>query len=72
MTMSRWTHAICDTCYVAESTRDETLPEAPVRMTTPVVEDCCFCGEPNISGVYIRRDPKSVKCGGAHEKQDIS
>ncbi len=67
--MSRWTHSICEPCYRIENEKDVTLPEEPVRITNPPVEDCCFCGQPHINGIYIRRDPAAVKCGGAHAKE---
>lgn len=64
--MSRWTHAICDECYETESEKDDALPEKPVRLRYPSKEDCCFCGQQTESGIYIRKDPAQVKCGGSH------
>ena len=52
-----WTHSICDECW---HRRD---PErVPVRLTEPIVELCCFCGELTVSGIYVRHDPQELDC----------
>ncbi len=28
--------------------------------------DCCFCGQPTISGLYYRWDPEETICKGFH------
>ena len=56
---SVWTHAICDDCW------DEDHPGQPSpRYGSGDAEKCCWCGEPTRSGIYLRQDPASLKCGG--------
>jgi len=57
-----WTHSICDNCWKKRDPDRE-----PVRFLLPPEERCCFCGRLHKSGVYIRHDPKELKCGGKHE-----
>lgn len=66
--MSRWRHLICDECYGTESEQDDRLPAQPIRVAVAFREgdDCCFCGLRTTSGIWIRKDPEGVKCGGVH------
>ena len=57
--MSRWSHAICDNCWV-----EGNPVEYPVRLVQPVRERCCFCGDETESGIYVREDPKTAPCRG--------
>jgi len=64
--MSKWTHAICDNCWDAQS----DMP--PVKMKNPDTEICCFCGAETKSGIYIRCDPAEIACHdttGIHAKE---
>jgi len=58
--MSQWNHAMCDPCW-----EKKQGPRKPVRLTLemkPLL--CCFCGEPTQSGIFVRANPKTVKCRG--------
>lgn len=62
---SRWTHTMCDPCWAAQ--RGEATP---VRMLAAPPERCCYCGALTISGIFIREDPTTLRCGGWHEAPD--
>jgi len=58
-------HAICDDCWgKREPKRD------PVRIKDFKCMSCCFCGDPTVSGIYVRNDPKDEKlaCKGEHKE----
>ncbi len=57
--MSRWNHAVCDLCW-SEREPDRT----PVRFTVAPTVDCCYCGTPTTSGIFVRQDPTEVRCKG--------
>lgn len=51
-----WTQAICEACYfVRYGLRRPTVIREPGR------EQCCDCGRPTVSGIYIREDPITVR-----------
>jgi len=53
---SSWTQGICDPCWSGN------YPDRqPVRLVEPVRDNCSVCGMPTMSGIYIRRDPRSVQ-----------
>lgn len=52
--MSVWTHPICLRCWEA---REPTRPPVRIIAEDRVREKCCFCGEPNKDGIYVRYDP---------------
>lgn len=68
--MSNFTQPLCERCWIAEhGTFDhdretgELLLVAvrqPVRALDCGIEECCQCGHPTISGIYVRRDPATV------------
>jgi hypothetical protein len=51
-----WTHAICDDCF-----NHRKPGHHPVRVKDPDREQCCDCGRPTTSGIYIRDDPMMVR-----------
>lgn len=55
--MSRWTHSICELCWFNREPDRE-----PARLNLPDQEDCCFCGSPTTSGIYVREDPTGLHC----------
>ena len=58
-----WIHSICVTCW------NEQRPSKPVGADdSGTSERCCFCGERHSSGIYVRQDPATVRCGGVHEE----
>ena len=46
------TVAICDECW----NKHEPNRQA-VRVTEPVLEQCCGCGNKTMSGIYVRQWP---------------
>jgi len=61
-----WTQPQCDKCW----TRENPVREA-VRLTRPVLEQCCTCGFATRSGIYIRRDPAAVPYPTMDEDDDF-
>lgn len=59
MNHSLWTHAICNDCWDKENPG-----KVPRRLVNKVVEDCCFCGQPTISGIYVKQHPADTPCRG--------
>lgn len=52
-----WTQAICDPCFVDRYGHSRVVS----RTTEPEREQCCDCGVPTTSGIYIRDDPAQVR-----------
>lgn len=63
--MSRFTHSICDGCWIEREPYRE-----PTRMNGRPIEICCFCGVSNDSGIYVRENPDfpNLKCKGKHDE----
>jgi hypothetical protein len=62
--MSKWTHAICVECW------DKQQPgREPVTVLNGTEQTCCFCGQPTKAGIYIREDPKGMRCEGQHDDE---
>jgi hypothetical protein len=76
--MSLWNHLLCDHCWdvyqrcVVDHPRAEEQRRVAVRVEdpapgayrSPTAAPCCLCGAATQSGIYIRADPKTTKCGG--------
>jgi hypothetical protein len=69
--VSRWNHACCELCWIQREgewaeiqpgVRALTSVRRPVRQIDAPIEECCFCGGPTISGIYVRTDPASLSC----------
>lgn len=58
---NKFTHSICDTCWIAKDPHREPLRLKPEYAPT---EDCCFCGSTHKSGIYVRGNPDDLKCKG--------
>ncbi len=65
--MSRWTHHICDVCWLETRGSRE-----PVRIVEHHRKDaiCCYCGEPHRSGILVRENPENVRCKGVHPGEE--
>jgi hypothetical protein len=48
---SAWTHACCDPCW------HQRQLGFPARIRQIVAEVCCYCGQPTVSGIYVRDNP---------------
>lgn len=57
--MGKWNHAICWKCW-----REQRGNEEPCRVKDDTAHACCFCGKSTASGIYVRKDPGQVACGG--------
>ncbi len=53
-----WTHPICWVCWVKMNPG-----RGPATLTNLGGGTCCFCGNETASGIYVRHDPKELKCG---------
>lgn len=52
----RWTQPVCDACWEAEHG-----DRRPFRIHPAHAEKCCLCGTMTRSGIFIRRDPATVR-----------
>lgn len=48
------TQSCCDDCWWKRRQQE------PYRMKDAEEETCCYCGEKNTSGIYVRVDPRLV------------
>lgn len=55
-----WNQPCCDACWIAYTLQHEMPGREPVRLRQPMHEQCCFCGEGTLSGIYVRVDPRTV------------
>lgn len=51
----RWTQPSCLGCFAEHNPGRD-----PARLPKPEPETCCYCGESEASGIYVRVDPASV------------
>ncbi|HEX5016665.1 MAG TPA: hypothetical protein VFX15_03660 [Actinomycetes bacterium] len=66
MSKPSWTHPQCEKCWMLANVivDDEgvaTSIRRPVRATEMTVEECAWCGDPTISGIFVREDPANVE-----------
>lgn len=61
--MSEWTHRICEACYMVKQEENGGY-RLPLRYVDAPIEHCCYCGAISYSGIYVREDPKNMKCMG--------
>ena len=62
--MSRWTHALCEECWVDCA---DPPGREPVRSDRDE-ETCCRCAAVTTSGIYYREDPEKLWCRGKHDE----
>jgi hypothetical protein len=61
---SKWNHSMCVICWY------EKNPEREPHVITDADEDtCCFCGLKSKAGIYVREDPKDLRCKGEHDDE---
>lgn len=53
--MSQWTHSMCNLCWDKKNPTRE-----PYVIKDRMLENCCFCGEPTRSGIYVRENPATL------------
>lgn len=55
--MSGWTHRMCEKCW------ETCYPgREPHRLMYPDEVRCCFCGERDASGIFVREDRARTLC----------
>jgi hypothetical protein len=61
-----WTQPVCDDDWAE---RNPDRPN-PVRMNPEFTEQeqCCYCGKPTKSGIYVRVDPATVPFPASEEE----
>ena len=62
--MSKWTHPICPACWKIHADTRE-----PYRVIESPPEPCCFCGLSTDAGIFVRADPRPLRCQGIHEAE---
>lgn len=56
------------TCKVCGDSEYDAMPTCLITMRRPVqvkgngLDRCCFCGEFTFIGVFVREDPKNLRC----------
>lgn len=58
-----WTHSICWECWERENPG-----RSPIQLKEREIELCCFCGGKTDAAIYVREDPKDLRCQGKHEE----
>jgi hypothetical protein len=53
--MPNWTHNICAECW-----NKKNPGHLVVRAAEHLEDTCCYCGERNGEGIYVRDDPKNT------------
>jgi hypothetical protein len=56
-----WTHNQCAVCWTCINPA-----RPPVTVAEAETETCCYCGESNTDGIFVRADPETfgLMCGG--------
>lgn len=60
--MSYWSHNICIACW--QKRKESEGRKTPVRLLKPETTTCCFCGESNKDGIFVRQAGSTAKCEG--------
>lgn len=55
-----WTQPCCDDCWVEQEPNRVPVRVVSVDMALPEYEQCAWCGQGTLSGIYKRADPRSV------------
>lgn len=64
-----WNQPICEMCWIERNSEWEEHPDGfdvlvsirqPVTVKNSGIETCCYCGDPTVVGIYIRKDPDEV------------
>lgn len=70
--MAEWNHRMCGDCWIDRHPFEQyedgsTYWRPPVQFKSPP-GTCCFCGNKTVLGIYVRHDPKKLKC--KHEESE--
>lgn len=52
---NKWIHNICQECWLKRHP-----DRLPVFLKDGYQDTCCYCGNLNFDGIYVREDPKTV------------
>lgn len=61
-----WNQPKCEACWIRDNTVEtDATPlgigvRKPVRLRDAPLERCAWCGNPTISGIYVREDPDTL------------
>ena len=70
MSKPSWTHPQCEQCWIEHNSYYEpargVVVRVPHRMIDPdpdkaKVEQCAWCGNETVVGIYVREDPANVQ-----------
>lgn len=66
MSKPSWTHPQCEQCWIERNTYLDPQRGVTVRiphrvLVDPKVEQCAWCGQETIAGIYVREDPANVE-----------
>lgn len=66
-----WNHTICERCWFTIRPPDRVPYQSLRGPEDPWIDNCCMCGEPKVTRIWVRLDPVSqLRCGGLHEDDD--
>jgi hypothetical protein len=64
--MASWTHNQCLACW----NKEHASGREPVRMRyAGVPRACCFCGQENTDGIFVRHDPSTLPLCKGHNDE---
>lgn len=67
---AKFNHNMCWSCWRAQELQRDGTMRRPVRVVGLDEEElealCCYCGQINLEGIYVRRSPEQLPCRGQH------
>lgn len=62
--MAEWNHSICGECWFLRVDKEEGKGawRMPARDLAAREEECCFCGNRTVLGIYVRHNPNHLNC----------
>ena len=63
---SKWTHNICKECWDKKNPNNRQAHRAIASESNV----CCYCGQKNSDGIYLRDDPNTIPCKGVTGAHD--
>lgn len=68
--MSNWTHRMCGECWIERNLKlAEHEFRIPVQVRGTPEGTCCFCNGDTRMGIFVRHDPKELKCVHAMQRE---
>jgi hypothetical protein len=66
----KWNHSICARCWKPFCAGKGFRPRDPVALMGSRLAKCCFCGDTNEDGIWVRWDSSTVPCDGKGPEHD--